>query len=72
MKNELVICVANEGYEASLEKRKLYEKIPDEAASRHGQVRVIDESGEDYLFPSSYFVDVTLSEETEQAVIAAA
>ncbi|MEQ8693994.1 MAG: hypothetical protein RIC85_01535 [Gammaproteobacteria bacterium] len=72
MKNQLVICVANEGYEASLEKRKLYEKVPDDGASKHGQVRVIDESGEDYLFPAEYFVDVNLSEETERAVRAAA
>ena len=43
-----LLCVDNEGYEASLEVRKLYEKIPDKEADRHNQVRIIDESGEDY------------------------
>ena len=72
MKHKLVICVDNAGYEASLEKRKLYIKLADKEAERHAQTRVIDESGEDYLFPSSFFVDVTLPKETEQAVLSAA
>jgi hypothetical protein len=72
MKNQLVICVENTGYEASLEKRKLYVKVADAAALKHSQVRIIDESGEDYLFPSNYFVEVTLPKETEQAVLSAA
>ncbi|MBL1215829.1 MAG: hypothetical protein HND52_20845 [Ignavibacteriae bacterium] len=72
MKQQLVICVENEGYEASLEKRKLYVKLKDEAASKHNQIRVIDESGEDYLFPSKWFVEVTLPKDTEQAVLSAA
>jgi hypothetical protein len=49
MKHRFLLCVDNEGYEASLEVRKLYEMIPDREAERHSQVRIIDESGEDYL-----------------------
>ncbi len=54
------ICVRNDDYPASLELRKLYPVLDDEFAAEHGLVRVIDESGEDYLFPSEYFVRVTL------------
>lgn len=72
MKQQLVICVENTGYEVSLEKRKLYLKVDDSAASKHGQIRVVDESGEDYLFPANFFIDVSLPRHTEQAVIAAA
>ena len=60
-RHKFVICVNNEGYEASLELRKLYEVLPDKSAARHGQVRVIDESGEDYLYPKSFFASVERS-----------
>jgi hypothetical protein len=50
MKREFLLCVENRGYEASLELWKLYERLPDREADRHNQVRVIDESGEDYLY----------------------
>jgi hypothetical protein len=53
--HQLVICVRNEDYPASLERRKIYEAIPDKAAEKHSQIRVIDESGEDYLYPQDYF-----------------
>jgi hypothetical protein len=56
-----VICTMNHGYEASLEVRKVYEVLPDPAADEHAQVRVVDESGEDYLYPDSFFTPVTLS-----------
>jgi len=72
MEHQLVVCVENTGYEASLEKRKLYVKVTDDAATKHSQIRVIDESGEDYLFPSGYFVEVSLPKETEKAVLSAA
>ena len=55
-----MICVDNRGYEASLEIRKLYEVLRDEAAEKHRQMRVIDESGEDYLYPESYFAPIRL------------
>jgi len=57
---KFVICTNNSGYEASLELRKLYEVVPDSMAEKHGQIRIIDESGEDYLYPPSLFVRVDL------------
>ena len=72
MKDQLVVCISNEGYEASLEKRKLYVRLADSGAEKHVQYRVIDESGEDYLFPSKLFVEISLPVETERAVISAA
>jgi len=60
MNTPYVICINNEGYEVSLELRKLYEVVEDAAASKHGQLRVIDESGEDYLYSSSLFVPIEL------------
>ena len=51
-----VLCVRNRHYPASLELRKVYRLLSDEQASRHHQVRVIDESGEDYLYPAQRFV----------------
>ena len=60
--SRFLICVENKGYAVSLEKRKIYVALPDSMALKHGQVRVIDESGEDYLFPASYFVPVRVAE----------
>ena len=57
---KFAICTDNTGYEASLELRKLYQVIQDAQASAIDQIRVIDESGEDYLYPTSYFVPVDL------------
>jgi hypothetical protein len=54
----LVLCVRNEGYPAGLELRKVYRGLPDEQASKLHLLRVIDESGEDYLYPEEYFVFV--------------
>ena len=54
-KRHFVICVRNEGYRASLELRKLYAVLPDEFADEHDMIRVVDESGEDYLYPVSHF-----------------
>lgn len=71
-KHSLVVCVANEGYEASLELRKLYESLPDADAVRLGQLRVIDESGEDYLYPAVFFVAVTLPEPVVERLLRAA
>ncbi len=70
--HQLVICVKNDDYAASLEKRKIYEAIPDPGAAKHKQIRVIDESGEDYLYPEDYFVPVSLPKNVEKAVIKAA
>lgn len=54
------VCISNEGHPASLEIRKLYVVLPDEDAARHGMLRIIDESGEDYLYPASRFVPIEL------------
>jgi hypothetical protein len=63
---QFAICVRNEDYPASLELRKLYPVLSDEFAAQHDMIRVIDESGEDYLFPSDYFVRVRLPETVEK------
>jgi uncharacterized protein YnzC (UPF0291/DUF896 family) len=52
---QFVICIGNRSYPASLKLRKTYEVIPDKAATRLHQLRIIDESGEDYLYPKDYF-----------------
>jgi hypothetical protein len=54
-RHQAVVCVSNEGYEASLEPRKLYELAPAEANDPTGWLRVVDESGEDYLYPTKLF-----------------
>jgi hypothetical protein len=66
-----VVCVSNKGYPASLELRKLYQSIPDERATKLGQIRVVDESGEDYLYPEELFVPVQLPQSSERAVLRA-
>lgn len=65
---EFAICVANKGYAASLELRKIYQVIPDRSAGDLNQIRVIDESGEDYLYPKDFFVPVQLPQAVERAV----
>ena len=69
MKHKFLLCVDNEGYEASLETRKLYEKIPDREAERYNQVIIIDESGEDYLYPSKFFVSVRLPIQAKNKIL---
>jgi hypothetical protein len=66
-----VLCVRNKDYPASLELRKVYRLLSDEQASKHHQVRVIDESGEDYLYPEEYFVPIKLPQAAEKAVLRA-
>jgi hypothetical protein len=63
------VCVKNSGYPASLELRKLYEVLDDPDAENDGMIRVIDESGEDYLFPRDLFVFAPLPASVEQAVL---
>lgn len=62
-KARYLICVKNAGYEASLERRKVYRALPHSKAEGHGLVRVIDESGEDYLYPAAFFVAIELPKE---------
>jgi hypothetical protein len=70
--SRLVICIDNKGYKASLEKRKIYVALSDATAHKHGQVRVIDESGEDYLFPKSLFLPITVPTSLRKAILKAA
>jgi hypothetical protein len=69
---KLVVCVKNTGYEASLERRKIYSVWADPEAKKHKMVRVVDESGEDYLFPEVFFLPVALPPAVRQALLAAA
>ncbi len=62
------VCVKNKDYAASLELRKLYQVVADDTAAKLRQIRVIDESGEDYLYPEEYFVPVHLPQSAEKAV----
>lgn len=70
--SRLLICVENKGYIVSLEKRKIYVALPDATAFKHGQVRVIDESGEDYLYPKSLFLPITVPASLRKAILNAA
>jgi len=70
--SRFLICVDNKGYSVSLEKRKLYMALPDAMALKHGQVRVIDESGEDYLYPKSLFLPITIPQSLRKAILKAA
>lgn len=69
---KFVICIENSDYPTSLEVRKIYEVIPDPDASKIDHLRIIDESGEDYLYPAEHFVDAHLSESVQAAVVNAA
>jgi hypothetical protein len=60
------ICIENTAYPASLELHKVYQILPDEEAVQDDDVRVIDESGEDYLYPAEYFLLLPLSHDTER------
>jgi hypothetical protein len=55
-----VVCIENTGYPASLEIHKIYRVLPDPDAARDGDARVVDESGEDYLYPAKWFAAVDL------------
>jgi hypothetical protein len=69
---EFAVCVRNTDFPASLELRKIYEILPDPEAAAHGLIRVIDESGEDYLYPKNFFVRLDLSQPIETAILLAA
>jgi hypothetical protein len=65
---QFVICINNEDYPASLEVRKVYRVMPDDDAAAHDLLRVIDESGKDYLYPRDYFVSLELSQAAAAAI----
>jgi hypothetical protein len=67
-----VLCISNRGYAASLERRKVYRTLSDPGAEQHGLVRVVDESGEDYLFPAKLFVPIAVPRAAAKAFSGAA
>jgi len=70
-KHQFAICIQNDGYPASLELWKIYRVLPDEKAAQHQLIRVLDESGEDYLYSESWFVPIKLPQAAERAMLAA-
>ncbi len=66
------ICIDNTDYPAALEVRKIYQLLPDTDAAQHQYLRVIDESGEDYLYPATYFVIIDLPQTIKEALLKAA
>lgn len=69
--HQFAICVQNEGYPASLELWKVYRVLPDDKAAKHQLMRVVDESGEDYLYDQSWFVPIRLPQAAKEALLAA-
>jgi hypothetical protein len=65
---EFVVCISNQDYPASLERHKIYRTVPDEQAAADGDMRIIDESGEDYLYPAPRFVPVNLPAIVEKSL----
>ena len=68
---QFAVCLRNHGYEVSLERRKIYQVLPDPDAAKHRQVRIIDESGDDYLYPQNFFAPIELPQPIRRAVLAA-
>ena len=68
---QLVVCVDNDGYSVSLEKRKIYVALRDAAAEKHYMLRIVDESGEDYLYPKAFFRLIALPQAVRRTVLAA-
>jgi len=68
---QFALCIDNTGYPASLERHKIYRILPDEDAARDGDLRVIDESGEDYLYPAQQFLIAEWPKAVEQALLKA-
>ena len=72
MKNDprhFAVCVRNDEYEESLELCKIYEVLEDPVAAKHGMVRIVDEEGEDYLYPMDWFLAVELPRNVEEAIV---
>ena len=68
---QFVVCVSNKGYEASLERHKIYVVVPDRDAERDGDIRVVDESGEDYLYPADWFVSLEVPKAVQESLLKA-
>jgi hypothetical protein len=65
---QLVVCISNEGYPASLERRKIYVSLRDPVAEKRGLKRIIDETGDDYLYPKIFFRPIALPQSIRRAV----
>ena len=72
MKNQYFLCVSNEDYPASLQIRTIYRGLSDAEAELHGMLRIVDESGEDYLFPTGLFVPIEVPEAATKVFAGAA
>jgi hypothetical protein len=70
--SRFLICIENKGYAVFLEKRKIYVALPDSMALKHSQVRVIDASGEHYLYPKRLFLPITIPQSLRKAILKAA
>jgi hypothetical protein len=68
---QLVVCIDNKGYAASLEKRKIYITLRDTEAEKHDLLRIVDESGEDYLYPKASFRSIALPQAVKKAILPA-
>lgn len=69
---EFAVCIDNSRYPASLELHKIYRVVPDADAAQDGDIRLVDESGEDYLYPAAYFVSINVPQTVEQSLLRAA
>ncbi|MGG6264960.1 hypothetical protein ACQ4M3_02695 [Leptolyngbya sp. AN03gr2] len=67
--SRFAVCIKNDGYPASLELHKLYRIVPDDGAAKDGDIRIIDESGEDYLYPASYFLELDLPKTAKEILL---
>jgi hypothetical protein len=65
------VCIRNKGYEASLERNKIYLVRPDPQAEKDGDIRIVDESGEDYLYPAEWFVAVEVPKAVQASLLKA-
>ena len=69
---QFAVCINNSDYPVALERHKIYRVIPDEDAAADGDLRIVDESGGDYLYPAAWFVMVKLPQEVEESLLRAA
>jgi hypothetical protein len=66
------VCISNEGFQASLERRKIYVSLPDPSAEAHDLIRIVDESGDDYLYPRALFRAISVPESLRKVLLSAA
>ena len=71
LRPRFAVCIQNKGCEASLERGKVYRVIPDSEAAKHGYVRIVDESGEDYGYSAERFIAINLPKPLEKALLEA-